>query len=112
MMDAITLVATVDEDRRLTLELPAWTPTGLVEVVIRPLPGAEAGTVTESAPAAVPLTRETARARMRAAGALVEGPFAPPDAVPLTPEEEEELGRLLVGPRPISELIDEDRGPR
>lgn len=111
-MDAITLVATVDEDRRLTIELPAGTPTGPVEVVIRPLPGSEVRPSTGPEPAAVPLTREAAREKLRAAGKLAEGPFAPPDAVPLSPEEEEELGRLFASPRPISELIDEDRGPR
>lgn len=111
-MDAITLVATVDEDRRLTLELPAGTPIGPVEVVIRPLPGSEVRPSTGPEPAAVPLTREAAREKLRAAGKLAEGPFAPPDAVPLSPEEEEELGRLFASPQPISELIDEDRGPR
>ena len=62
--------------------------------------------------ATTPLTRELAREKLRAAGLLAEGPYAPPDAVALTPEEEEELGRLFAGPRSIAELIDEDRGPR
>jgi hypothetical protein len=103
-MRAVTLRATVDESRRLTVDLPADIPAGPVEVTIRPL--------ATPTPAAGPLTREVVREKLRAAGLLAEGNYAPPDAVPLSPEERERLGRLFAGPRPITELIDEDRGER
>ncbi len=103
-MKSVTLQATVDQNRRLTIELPADIPAGPVEVTITSLATASAATP--------PLTREAAREKLRAAGLLAEGPCAPSDAVALTPEEEEEIGRLFAGPRSIAELIDEGRGPR
>ncbi len=103
-MKSVTLQATVDESRRLTIELPADIPAGPVEVTVTSLATPDAATT--------PLTREVAREKLRAAGLLAEGPYAPPDAVPLTPEERERIGRLFAGPRPIAELIDEDRNER
>ena len=62
-MDTITLTAVVGEDRRLVIDLPPDAPTGPIEVTIRaatPQPEKQ-------------LTREEARARLRAAGVFVLG---------------------------------------
>lgn len=56
-METITLSAVVGEDRRLVIDLPKDTPTGPVELIIRPATGNAA--------------REAARAKLLAAGALV-----------------------------------------
>jgi hypothetical protein len=103
-MTSITLTATVTEDRHLELDLPREVPVGPVEVVIKPL----AVEVAEEPE----ITRDEIRSRLKAAGLLSEGRCAPMDAVPLSDDEREELGRLFAGPRLISDLIDEDRGPR
>ncbi len=58
------------------------------------------------------LTRDAIRARLKAAGLLSEGRWAPDDAEPLSDDELDELGRLFAGSRLMSDLIDEDRGPR
>jgi hypothetical protein len=103
-MTSITLRATVDEGHRLTIELPEEIPAGPVEVIVRSL--------VPQGPATGPLTREEARARLRAAGILSEYRYAPPDAIQLTPEERDELGRAFAGSQPSEVLIDEDRGER
>ncbi len=106
-MDAITLSARVTEDHRLIVDLPPEIPAGPVELVVRPLDVKPAG-----APAAQRsgLTREQARARLLAAGALSTAWHAPRGTVPLSQEEMDRIGRLLAGSRLSSELIDEDRG--
>ena len=105
-METITLKLTIGDDRHLTIDVPEAIPSGPIEVIIRSLPAP-----VEAQPAQ-PLTRERARELLAAGGLLSTGPFAPPDAKPLTPEEREEIGRLFAGPVPMSDLIDEDRGPR
>jgi predicted DNA-binding antitoxin AbrB/MazE fold protein len=55
------------------------------------------------------LTMAEVDARLRSAGFLMELDL-PADAVELTPEERERIGRLFVGDRPSESLIDEDRG--
>jgi hypothetical protein len=94
----IKLTATVDESRRITLDLPADMPQGEVEITVRSLAAA-----AEDAPGE--LTREQVRARLLAAGLLV----TTPNAEKLSIEEEERLGRLLAGNRTTEELISEDR---
>ena len=103
----ITVTAIVDEKRRIMIDLPDDIPVGPVELTIHPL-------ATDETPrSGDDLTREEARARLIAAGLLTPGiKYAPDDAVELTPEEEEELGRVLAGHRPMSDLIDEDRAER
>ena len=101
-MKSITLVTVVNEDRRLALDLPADIPAGPVELTIRPL--------TAARDAEGVLTREVVRDKLMAAGLLSTARYAPPDAVPLSHEEREQLGRLFAGPRPLAALIDEDRG--
>jgi predicted DNA-binding antitoxin AbrB/MazE fold protein len=49
-------------------------------------------------------------AKLRAAGLLAEIDDVPDDAVELTPEERERIGRLFLTNRPIEQDIDEDRG--
>ena len=103
-MTSITVTATIGEDRRLEIDLPKDIPIGPVELVIKPL---------SAGPTAKPQrTRDEIRARLKAAGILSEGWHVPEDAEPLSDEELEKLGQLFAGPQPISDLIDEDRGPR
>ncbi len=104
-MEAITIRAIVDEKRRIMIDVPDEIPVGRIEVTIRALPenGDEGGEIT----------REEARARLIAAGLLTPGiKYAPDDAVELSPEEEEELGRKLAGDRPMADYINEDREER
>lgn len=93
----------VDEKRRIMIDLPDDMPTGPIEIIARPL--------AETRPE--PLTREWMRAKLIAAG-LVDpnARYAPEDAEELSEEEEEELGRLLAGPRPVEDYINEDREER
>jgi hypothetical protein len=102
MQKSVTIVAVVDENRHLEIDLPADAPTGPVELTIRPvtLPDAEEHD----------LTREAARAKLHAAGILSTTSYAAPDAVPLSSSEREQLGRLFAGPQSIAALIDEERG--
>jgi hypothetical protein len=70
-----------------------------VEVVIRSV--AEEQTIT----------REEARARLKAAG-LLEDYEPSPDAMEVSEEERARLAKVFTTDRPISELIDEDREDR
>jgi predicted DNA-binding antitoxin AbrB/MazE fold protein len=57
------------------------------------------------------LTVEEARARLRAAGVLVEyDDDEMKQGVELSAEERRRIGHLFVGNKPFSDLIDEDRG--
>lgn len=105
-MSTVTLNVVVGEDRHLTIELPEEIPTGPIEVTIRPV-----ALPIENVPEGE-MTRERARALMAAAGILSTAKYAPPDAVPLTDEEREEIGREFGALGPVSELIIEDRGSR
>ena len=102
-MKTVTLRATVDEARQLRVDVPAEIPIGPVELVIRSLAGAPSEETD--------LSRDTARAKLAARGLLGAGPYAPPDAVPLSAEERDRIGQLFAGTEPLAVLIDEDRGP-
>ncbi len=102
ILKTVTLRATVDQERQIGVDVPAEIPIGPVELVIRSLAGAP--------PEGTELTRESARAKLAARGLLGAGPYAPPDAVPLSAEEREQIGRLLAGTEPLAALIDEGRG--
>jgi hypothetical protein len=102
-MKTVTLRAMVDEERQLRVDVPAEIPIGPVELVIRSL----AGTPSEG----TALTGDTDRAKLAAHGLLAAGPYAPPDAVSLSAEERDRIGRLFTGSEPLAALIDEDRGP-
>jgi hypothetical protein len=99
-MNVITISTTIGEDRRLVIDLPPDTPTGQVELIIRP---AQQSTFANPA-------RETARAKLLAAGALSTAHHAPEGTVPLTPEERQQIGQLPPEARPSEALIHEDRG--
>jgi hypothetical protein len=58
------------------------------------------------------MTRETIRAIFRAAGVLSTTTYAPPDAVELTPEEEDRLGHMLSSAGSFDDIINEDREDR
>jgi len=95
-METITLSVVIGEDRRLVIDLPKDTPTGPVELVIRP--------TTSNA------TREAARAKLLAAGALVTDLGLPDNLELVSNEELRRLGTMSPGARPSEELIAEDRG--
>jgi hypothetical protein len=107
-MKSVTLVVEVTDDRRVMIDLPEGIPTGSIELTIRPLPASK----PTSNGGGSNLTREEARERLRAAGLLSEGPWAPPDAIPASEEELEELGRRFAGPTSIAEAIIEGRNER
>ena len=58
------------------------------------------------------LTWEEKIHKMKLAGVLLEPDELdiPEDAVELTPEERDRIGRLFASDRPVEDLIDEDRG--
>src|SRR5512133_2585754 len=97
----IVIEATISSDRRLTdYELPPDAPVGPVRLVIQP--------AQEWTRQQLPLTRETARARLLAAGALNTTYQAPADAA-LLPDDQ--LQRLVrPDHRSLDQLLDEDRG--
>jgi hypothetical protein len=101
-MESLTIRVVVGADRRLVIDLPASTPLGPAEVVVRPYPDGS-GESERSA-------RERARAKLLAAGFLTTDIHAPQGAIPLSSEEIAQLGRLPSGARPSEDLIDEDRG--
>ncbi|MBN1285626.1 MAG: hypothetical protein JXB47_09525 [Anaerolineae bacterium] len=100
-MDAITLSVVIGEDRRLVINLPDTIPTGLVELVIRPVQPVDR--------AALHAEREAARQKLLAAGLLATDLGIPDDLEPYSDEELEQIV-LPPGARPSEELIDEDRG--
>jgi len=101
-MDTITLTAVIDEARHFTIDLPATVPIGPVELTITPLP------LTSITPHE--LTRDVIRQKLAVAGVLSTAHYAPDDAVPLSDDERDRLGQLLIGPQSLDMLIDEDRG--
>jgi hypothetical protein len=103
-MKPIVLTAEVDNTRAITIHLPDDVPTGKVEITVRPLADDALGPPPE------PMTREWARAKLKVAGLLAEEDF--PEAEELSEEEEERLGRLLAGPCPVEDYINEDREER
>jgi hypothetical protein len=101
-MDAITVSTVVGEDRRLIIDLPADTPIGPVDVVIKPRVLSEAAVINPA--------REAARAKLLAAGKLVVDLGIPPGSQPLPDEKLKRLAQLLSGSRSVDDLIDTDRG--
>lgn len=97
-MKTITLTATVDESRRLLLTVPDDVPLGQIKVTIE-LPEAES-------------TLEELRALLLAAGILDTSIIVPDDAVELSDEELDEMGRLLASGGSVVDLIHEDREER
>lgn len=103
-MDPITITVTVivDEKRRITVDLPEEVPLGKVNLTIQ----ATTAEDTESGER----THEQIRDKLIAAGLLSSDVrYAPDDAVELSPEERQRLGRLFA---PLSEQIIEDREDR
>lgn len=103
-MVELTFTVNVDEDRRLVIDLPDEMPIGKVEVTVRPM--------EQPDEASEPLTRERARAILKAAGMLSELTFPEARTEPLPEEEAQRLAQLFSGERPSHELIDEDRDER
>ena len=108
-MDAVRLTVTVNEDRRVVIDLPADMPTGPAEIVVRSLEQP-----AEKPQANIPHNpaREAARAKLLAAGVLVtpDKLGIPDDIEPISDEELDRLGRLLAQGRSTLDLINEDRG--
>ncbi len=105
MVDAIALSVEIPEDRHLVIDLPMDVPAGAAKIIIQPQ---EVEVVTDGKP--VNTAREIARAKLLAAGALVTDYHAPPDTVPLSNEELEQLGQMPPGARSSESIIDEERG--
>jgi hypothetical protein len=101
-MEAVTIPVVVGPDRRLVLDLPPSTPIGPADVVILPRMNA----ADESATPA----RDTARAKLLAAGFLATDIRAPAGTAPLSDEDLAHLGQLPADARSCEDLIDEDRG--
>ena len=101
---SIKTQAYVDQKRRIMIDLPDDVEPGMVELdmVVRqmsdPANEYETGSV------------EWARAKLRAAGLLVEDHY--PDAVEVSEEELKRLGQVFADERPMSDLINEDREER
>jgi hypothetical protein len=105
MVTEIRMAATVGDDRRLDVQLPAGAPTGPVEVIVRAaaVPASEAAAPGSAA-------RTAARAKMAAAGFLSEAHRPPAGARALSVDERVRAGALLPGSRPSEELVAEARG--
>ena len=103
-MVAVRLSAMVNEDRELIVKLPDSIPAGPVELLIQ-LP--ETGNTIVTNPA-----RETARAKLAAAGLLSYAHHLPPGTRVPTDAEVRAAGILPPGARPSEELIDEDRNEK
>jgi hypothetical protein len=82
MVTEVRMAATVGDDRRLDVQLPADAPTGPVEVIVR----AAAAPASEAA-APGSAARTAARAKMAAAGFLSEAHRVPPGAQALSVDE-------------------------
>ena len=108
-MAAIKMSVWVGEDKRLVVELPADTPTGLAEVVITPQE-TKGETYSPQYPEAWVQKREQLRQKLLEANLLSTANHAPAGTVPLSPEALLRLGALPPGIRSTGELIDEDRG--
>lgn len=102
-MTAIRLSAVVGADRRLVVDLPADAPIGPMEIVITP------------AVDRPNLEREEVRARLQAAGLLVNTEaydWDDDELMDVGDDERDEPVELPPGSPSSEELIDEDRGPR
>ncbi len=101
-MIAIRVSAIVSKNREVTVKLPDEVPEGRIDLELRVLD------------APVNVEREQARAKLRAAGFLVnpDEMGIPEDVRPLTLDERLRIGQLPPGAIPTHVLIDEDRGPR
>ena len=100
MMDAVRLSGVVNEDHKLIVTVPDTVPVGPVELLIQ-LP--DSGKTTSNP------ERETARAKLAAAG-LLSAAHRLPLGTPLpTDAEVEAAGILPQAARPSEELIHEDR---
>src|SRR5579859_7795397 len=85
-MDAITLTVEIPENRQVLITLPPDTPSGVAQITI--MPQADIPAVGQ------PLTREEARRRLLAAGALNINHYAPEGTVMLSEDELIQLGQL------------------
>ena len=101
-MVTVKLSATVGKDRRIVIDVPKEIPIGRIELILR----------TEESTVETPqnVARETARARLLAADALVIDLGAPENVELLSPEELLRLGNLPENAPSSLDLIDEDRG--
>lgn len=95
LMVDVRLNGIVTDDHRLVVELPSDIPPGEVEILIR--------TVSTR-------VRDSARAKLAAAGLLSSAHHPDPDMIRPTDAEVEAAGRLPPGARGSEELVDEDRG--
>jgi hypothetical protein len=104
-MQPITITAVVDEKRRIMIDLPDDIPTGAVRITVQP--------IGEPAEQYAPGSREWAQAKLIEAGLVnPNARYAPPDAVSLSDEERDRIGKQLAGGKTSLELINEEREER
>ncbi len=108
MMNAIRLLAVVNEKHELIVTLPDDVPVGPVELLLQPVKSptkTSTKTTTE---------RERIQAQLMAAGLLVkpEDLGIPANITPLSLEERLKIGQMPAGARPVEDLVDEERGER
>jgi hypothetical protein len=101
-MVAIRLKTVIGEDRKLIVQLPNDIPPGDVELVVQSSEPVPANTGNSA--------RESAKAKLLAAGALVTQFEIPANTVRLSVEERLQLGTLPTDARSSLDLINEDRG--
>lgn len=103
VIPTIIFSTVIGEDHRLVIDLPPDTPTGPAQVKV------DVETQEESAQTQAHLTREWARAKLMAAGALSTAHNPPPGTVRPSEEEMRRAGTLPPGARPSEEIVDELR---
>lgn len=103
-MTDIWLSGVITEDHKLIVNVPVDVPPGRVDVRIQSTPVDE---VLPANPA-----RESARARLAAAGVLSTAIRLPLGTILPTEEEVRAAGILPPGARPSEDLINEDREER
>ncbi len=103
-MSQIKLKAEIDERREIHIQLPKNVPIGTIDLTI------EYHDPAEKQPA---MTREEIRRRLLEGGVLSTHRYAPENAVELSTEEAERIGRLIANPaRSTWDYINEDREDR
>lgn len=103
MVRTVRLRGHVDENGKLTVDVPDDIPAGEVEVIVRSRV-ADADDIPDQ-----PLSRETIRRKLRTSGLLAT--YRPPhNVLALSAEEILWLGTLPPDAPSSAQLIDEDRG--
>jgi hypothetical protein len=98
----------VDKDGQLTAKLPKDVPPGAVDLIVQ-LEGDTVVVEVKTSAVSANSARETARAKLAAAGRLSSARWLPPGTQIPTDGEVRAAGVLPPDARPSADLIDEDR---